>query len=345
MPEPRTDASIAQLLAQATPEAAAALRDLAETTPEKEIRKEARRALYRLSLSGILPPERAATATLAAEKAETLRVFASALDGAGNRLLLFFLPDPDRGNPTLVQTLFNDEFGVQDVGSKRMPRREVDERVANFLEQLEQGLAMAEIEPDYGRWLLAQARAINQRLKRTTPRGFLDLLPRIGEPHQTYEQSPIYTLFPAETVAADRAIPQAPEDLFAQKWFDAWFLDARDVVPWLEAWEGVELGTEILTEAVKQERHESILTDAVGTLITPGLRTHYVARLEETADILRRRDKVEEAKQALAQAIQLKAEPPVTEVPFARALIRRTIIAALELVRENRAQAAQGGAP
>ncbi|HLK56688.1 MAG TPA: hypothetical protein VKU00_08995 [Chthonomonadaceae bacterium] len=344
MPKPQTTkspASIADLLAQATPEAADALRDLAETTPDKETRKEARRALFRLSQSGIAPTKRAAAPTPAAQKPDMLRVFASAIDGAGNRLLLFLLSDPDGGSPTLVQILFNDEQGIQDVGVNRMPRREVDTRVTRFLDQLEQGLALAEIEPEYGRWLLAQARAINQRLSRTTPGGFLDLLPRIGEPHARFDQSPIYAQFPAETVANDLTLARAPEDLFALAWFDAWFLDARDAVPWLEPWEGVDSGTLIVTEDVKQERRERILTDAVGTLLTPELRAHYVSRLEESADVLRRREKTTEAKQALYHAIQLASERPVTEVPFARELIRRTIVAALELVHESQARAAQ----
>src|SRR5207244_9374746 len=92
---------IAALLAEGTPEAAWALQEIAETTMDKAARKEARRALYRLRLAGILPPERTAEPVrdeARTEERETLQAWASAFDGAGNRLLFLALPDPHGGH-------------------------------------------------------------------------------------------------------------------------------------------------------------------------------------------------------------------------------------------------------
>src|SRR5215471_7433528 len=103
---------IAALLAEATPEAANQLLELSETTPDKETRKAARRALYQLSQRGIKPTSYVPStdSTVSPRDAQdTLTIYASAYDGAGNRLLLLVLQDPDGGSPILAQLLINDE--------------------------------------------------------------------------------------------------------------------------------------------------------------------------------------------------------------------------------------------
>jgi hypothetical protein len=336
--------SIEKLLAAGTTEAATRLRDLAETTTDKETRKAARRALYRLSLAGVVPEERAPE-TRPAEPAvtapDTLRAFASAYDGAGNRLLILLLPDPDGGSPTLAQILTNDEEGIKDFAARRMSRREVAEALERFEKQLDGGLAIAEIESDYARHLLQEARAVNQRLGHATPEGFLDWYLRVGTPHEAWETSPVYAHLPAEAVRADLSFSHDPDALFALPWFAPWFFAVRDVVPWLESWEQIESGTIVLPDSAKQERRERIVSEAVEALMPPEMRDRYRRRLEESADVLWRRDKAEAARIALYQALTLADNMPVAQVPFARALVRRTIDAAMEMVAAARQQQAQ----
>ncbi|HZT42244.1 MAG TPA: hypothetical protein VFA07_08640 [Chthonomonadaceae bacterium] len=329
---------IQTLMAEATPDAAVALRDIAESTADKEARKAARRALYRLSQSGIVPPEpasRPATVATPAREIEPMRAFASAFDGAGNQLLTLILPDPDGGSPVLFQVVINDEVGIKDFFDERVPRRELESLIAGYERRFGAEMALAEIEADYGKWLLAQAREINRRLGIATPRGFLTWLPRVGEPEREYSEAPVWQRNSREEVRADQSYPRDPKALFELPWFSPWFLLVEDVYPWVQAWEQAGQSLVVLSDAVKEERRQKVVTEAAQARVTPEMRALYSRRLEGSADILLRRGEEQAARQALYHALSLADNGPVEQVPFARALVERTLEAALAMIKER----------
>lgn len=329
-----TPAQIAEWVAEATPEAATKLRDCAESTDDKEIRKAVRRALYLLSQKRILPLPRApVAATAAPTQAQLLALHAwgSTIDGAGNRMLFFLLPNSDGGNSSLLQLLFNDEAGVKDFGLRRISRREWDEMFSHFAEQLDNGMGMAELDPDYARALVTEARELNRRNRTQTPPGFLDLLPRIGSPQQEHTP-PIYALLSPEEVHADETIPKDPQDLFALPWFESWFLDAEETHPYLN----------VMTEDVKaqmdhagmQEAFEAGIREATRELMPSERRLLFARRLEETAYVLWQGGKQAEARQAVYQALELRDNPkPITG--FSSLLVTRTMRAAVQMVKQG----------
>lgn len=336
-----TEARIQTLLTEATPDAAVALRDIADATTDKETRKAARRALYRLSQSGIVPPEtaaRTATAATLTRDVEPMRAFASAFDGAGNRMLALVLPDPDGGSPIFFQVLINDEAGAKDFLDTRVPRRDLEELIAGFERRFGPEMALAEIEADYGKGLLAQAREINRRLGIPTPRGFLAWLPRVGDPEREYTEPPVWQRISREEVRADQSYPRDPTALFDLPWFSPWFLLVEEVFPWVQAWEQAEQSLVVLSDAVKEERRQKVVTEAVQARMTPEMRALYTDRLEGSADILQRRSEEQAARQALYHALSLADNGPVEQVPFARALVERTLEAAVAMLKERQQQ-------
>jgi hypothetical protein len=331
------NAPVQALLVEGTPEAAARLRDLAETTPEKDTRKAARRALYLLSQKGILPAVTQATVQPAFHPGtgrDGLRAWASAYDGAGNRLLFLTWPDPDGGSPTFLQTLVSDEEGVRDMDTRRIGRGELAQRLEGFAAQLEAGIALAEIEPDYGRFLLHQARTVNQQRRSRTPAGFLDVLKVIGEPTQEYTHSPVWDVLTPDAIRNDADIDRDPAALFALPWFDAWFLDVNDVVFWLGVIYDVR-GQSDLPEDVQKQKLNDTAREAADTLLTGELSARYTRRLEESADILRRRSRDAQARQALVHALSLKTASSAADSPFAVLLVQRTMQAAVEMMRNQ----------
>ena len=331
------NAPVQALLVEATPEAAARLRELAETTPDKDTRKAARRALYLLSQKGVLPAAPQSTVQPASSSAlsrDGLRAWASAYDGAGNRLLFLTWPDPDGGSPTFLQTLVSDEEGVRDVDTRRIGRSELAAAPARVRAQLEAGIALAEIEPEYGRFLLHQARTLNQQRRSRTPAGFLDILRVIGEPAQEFAQSPVWDVFAPNTITGDTDINRDPAALFALPWFDAWFLDVNDVVPWLGAVYNVKDQSDLSEDAQKQKLNDTA-REAANTLLTGEPAARYTRRLEESADILRRRHQDAPARQALAHALSLQSAASPADSPFAVLLVQRTMQAAIEMMRNQ----------
>ena len=336
---------IEALLKAATTESATALAELERQTANRESRKAARRALYLLSTRGIKPVAAVIVGEALPDQptVETLRAYATSLDGAGNRILFFEVADPDGGNPLAVQMMVNDQTGLQTSASARLTRRDLLHRVQQ-LEQLQrEGLGFAEIPPDYGRWLLAEARELLRRQYKPSPAGVLELLPRIGVARHDYLVSPIYEAISLERLNAEQDVERDPSALFALPWFENWFFAVEEVLRALTDWENATDMSDAPDADEAAEKRESIVREVATDLFTPGVRARYVRRLEETADILWRLGHEADAKMAVIHAQELAADVPVSESPFARALVERTLIAGLAVMHEQRAERAQQG--
>jgi hypothetical protein len=116
-------------LALAVLEAAVAMKrpgpaELLGTSPDREVAKAARRALYRLRSAGVAVTERRPEATPPAQPAsgaaEPLLGFASLPDGTGQRALL--LAQPVRGGVEVVEALVSDELGLLSLSRAEMAR-------------------------------------------------------------------------------------------------------------------------------------------------------------------------------------------------------------------------------
>ena len=333
---------IEELLALGSREAASELRDLAEATSEKEQRKAARKALYLLSQKGILPFEKAAVVASPAKVAaptEGLQAYASTFDGAGNFLLFFLIPSAEGGSPLFARFVLNDSTGIHDGASERLPKREIPARLEVYETQLEEGLALAEIEADYGRWLLEEGRALTREVGKQTPTGFLELAPRIGTPQQEYTEFTLPAPLTPEDLMTDAEISHDPNDLFDLAWFSTWFYETEEVYPWLKKMAQLrqELGEEATAE-VTQERRSAIEREAMTALMPLEVRECFIRRLAHSADILFRRGKVVEAKQAFYQALDLARETPAVEVPFAQILFARSLAVTLQFLKREQEQ-------
>jgi hypothetical protein len=342
---------IEKLASEGSHASANKLDELERSSPQREIRKAARKALYRLSQIGILPSRREKLNVTQPASVETLRAFASAFDGAGNRLILFLVPDPDGGSSTLLQIRTNDTQGVETCDSLKIRRREQEERVNIIESQVETGLAVAEIDPDYGRRLLARSRALGASLSRRSPAALLSWLGKIGEASggSTAESidedpPPIYTHVTEEAIRSDDSISTDALELFKLSWFEPWFFAAEDTMPWLPRWEQALVEAGDNSDAAPNASQDQIISEAAARLMTDTMRKLYVYRLEETADVLWRCGKVAEAKQAVYHAIILKSSGSdnVAAIPFVHEIARRTLGAAFEMVRIYRERRAGG---
>jgi hypothetical protein len=340
--EASLDNNIERWLAEGTPEAAAHLDELARTTESKADRKAARRALYLLSQRGVAPAAIAAVETPAATPApaaESMQVWASAFDGAGNRLFFLVLAGSDGGSVTVAQLLGNDELGLRDLTVERRRSRDIHALMERLEGRIDEGLAVAEIEADYARWLIERFRALNFQRTTMTPNGFLDLLPRLGASRGDYVVPPVYEHLSVVDAAAE-GVPKDPVDLFKHPWFEPWFYAVEEVTPWLERWMEADSSLIVGAEKLAEPRKSAIATEAAAVLVSDRMRRLYVTRLEETADVLRRRGRTREALQALFHAQTMKSDTPTEEVPFAVAIAARTLEAAAEIVAEARAERA-----
>lgn len=326
--------SIESLADEKTVDAANRLQDLELTTTDKGFRKAVRAALYRLKLAGIVP-DRKPVATRngnAAPGGDLLRAFTTAADGAGNRLLLFLVGDPDGGASTLLQILVNDIEGVKSCTTLRIPRRDLPERLARFEAQLDSGLALTEMDPEYVRHLLAASRAKSAALKQTSPRDLLPWIKVIGDPTTDFSPA-IYNRVTKAEIEADKEIDRDPGALFNLIWFEPWFFAAEDTFPWLAEMQALSVSA---STGEQPDGFDDLVARVAEVLMNPAMLPLYVTRLEESAEVLWRCGKEQEAKMALAHAIALQSEAPVASIPFVHEIVQRTLGATLEMLAIQR---------
>jgi hypothetical protein len=325
--------SVAELLKQKTPGAAAQLRDLAEA-PDKAVSKAARRALYVLKQSGIEPPP-AAPAPQEEPKAPANfahQAYFTNIAGNGNQMLLFVQDDPYGGWPRLITFLINYGTGLVALGSNKISRKDL-EGALEGLRTKEAGL-LGEAPVDYGRYLLNEAVARTRACHGTTPKGFLDLMERVGEPQKEFPQPLIYDYYSLDSLQNDPAVPHDPEGLFESVNFRAWLLEVQDVLPWEEKfWESVQTAL-ALDHNQRTKLGDKVVDEATDALLGGDAFTAMRRRLEEQALVLHLAGHPEEARRTLYHAVSMDETKPPHENPFARILTLRSIHLVLALKAE-----------
>ena len=332
MAEIETVSRIDTLLKTATSDAANALLEIADGAANKEEKKAAKRALYLLSQKGIAPdaPANAAPpAALSSSAPDTLEFFMSGIDGAGNQLLCFVLPEPDGGRPLLMTMIAVDDEGITHFSASKTPRSEIDAQLRSM--DPTYGSSLAPMPADYGRWLVAQRRETNRKNFKPTPTGFMEALPRIGEPQQQRDAMPLDDLPSAEAILADENYPRDAAALFGKPGFERWFLNMALILPELPRWAKIMLEKSDDGPEEIQNKRQALLREITANVMTETECNRYADRLQTCAMVLWKNAQGETAKQALYHAQELRSNQAEQE-SFAFALVQRTMEAAHALL-------------
>ncbi len=330
MPETTETTEIDALLKTATPEAANALQEIVSKSDSKETTKAAKRALYLLSQRGIAPTETALAAPSAALKSaapENVRFLMSNIDGFGNQMIWFVLPDKDGGRPLMFSVLVSDEEGIKDYIAQKIAPAAIEGFITEYSERM--NAFFVDADSDYGRWLVARAQALNRENRKPTPPGFLPHAERLGPPQRQYDAPPRDGLPTDEEIEADESFPRDAAALFAKPVFEAWFLGMDVIIPELAGYmKTIAEKTEDSPNEIQFKRNEMIQR-VIENVVTPGATARFVERLQLSAYVLWKKGDETTAKQALYHARKLQADPAQSD--FASALAQRTLEAAREM--------------
>lgn len=321
---------IDMLLAKRTPEAAAELQRIAATAHDRVVRKAARRALFLLGQAGIRAPEGDAAASVTGAPAAAAVVSASGYDGAGNRLLFVFQPDPYGGRTSRSLVMLDARHGVTKFIADRVTPREARQHMESWHDRITDGVVTAAIELDYARDLIAEALEVGRHAGTMAPRGFLEWKDALGRAATAAPEPTVWRhAFDVHESPAPTSADAAA--LFALPWFETWFLDAPAMAPWAERWILARSGTLIVPESAKVAQRERVALEAAQTLFAGDEPSAYARMLEETADVLWLRDKHDAARLALRHAAALRSAQKPAETPFAVTIARRTLEAVDEM--------------
>ena len=316
--------------------AAEALLRLAETLPAKERRKAARRGLARLRSLGLsAAAERPAVAAAPASlqpRATLYHALASHIDGAGSRLLWLFADRP-LGGAYLFSFILNDVLGIRDFYARDSTRKRLAVREAEARAQ--EGMTWIELPTAYAQWLVQEAAALNATSGTPLPTEYRLWRDVVGEPPQSFERPLVYEEVSRFEIKMRPDLLRDTPRLFQERELQGWFLSYDEVHKYAEELRRARESRLVLTAESEEQREERIVGQAIRDLFTPAYRHGLQRRLEETGYIFLRTDRPQQAKLAVAAAVELADTDPIllTRHAFVRALVERSIELAIQADR------------
>jgi hypothetical protein len=336
-PAPFTIAFIEALGATATPAAVKVLHVLEEAPAPKPVRRALKTALYRLARQG-----------LAVEKEETDSVprvlvprpadrqaeaWASWPESLGERGIVLKLPDAGRGYLMAVGVL-NSEGIFQDFEAIQTTRK----GVRALLDEMTGGLLgrLIEIPLEHLSFLYEEIAGNYRGQDRELPPAYKTMHQQLTSWAEVAPQPHIYDLLDRKEIAGDSLLLRSSDSLLEEQPFVAWRLGEEVVNPFVEKIRELSESRLVISQIAQVERMEQIVREATAELFTPEMRQRYRRLLEEAALLLYLVDRQQEAKRALAAALDLENEVGLlTENVFVLGLVKRSIGSKVDLEPEG----------
>ena len=324
------DVAIAHRLGGIASEASArVLAALEQGASDKQVRREAKRARYRLQQRGVAvaaaanPPP-----TPAAVLAAPIEAYVSPLDGRGDQLV--WLVKPQAGGALHLFAVINDPDGLREVAMHAVTRKALKALRAE-LEQAHE-VRLVSVDWHYADFLVRRAfewaRASDTRMDGDYPalRAQFSRQPAPAE-------RPLAGLPPIG--AADAAALAASAELLGEPELRTWFRPIEELQPYLEGLAGVKDSPLVLNEAQQQERFDAIILDAVDAIFGGAARPAWARRLADQAIYFAATRRPLRATQALAASAALAGERAPRDVPLCQHLVRASLAMAFQRALEH----------
>jgi hypothetical protein len=334
------DAAIAHRLGSIASDESARLLQQLEGAADKRVRKEAKRALYRLQQRGIRPAVTPAAAqhAPAAVVGAALEGYLSPVDGRGDQLVWLLKPQP--GAVAHLFAVINDPDGLREVALSAVTRKTLKALQAELEHKHE--LRLVRVDWHYADFLMHRAfgwaRARGTRMEGDYPALRSQLL-RLPPPDEMLPS----VLAHIDPAALGEQHLAASAGLLEELEFRTWFLGPDEAQPFLAELTGVRDSPLVLNEVQQQERYDAIIARAVEQTFGGGLRSSWERRLYEMGYVFAVTRRRERAEQAVAAARALAAGRPAIESPFCAFLVRASLAAFFQTAvaqEEERAKSA-----
>lgn len=304
------DTAIAEGLA-GIPSAATAtiLMQMKASCRSKAVLKAIKKSLYRLKQRGISVEDTGEKET-SAPAIRPLPIsqpkgFVSGIDYLGNRLIVLGIPRVPRGLHTL-QALASDIEGLLDFQRDEMTRKAFDAFLGNLRERIR--LPIVEIPPAYGRFLLEEAYTLTEKKGKTPPQDYLMARREISDIGNGVHGPLIYQFLDQDEIRGNDRILADSKNLLTMEGIINWLLEPEEVEPYAREVNDAEQSKIAVNPAQKEQWLQGIYQRALGELFPAERRFLYKRRLEETAYVLLKLDRSDEAERCLAAALDLEKE-------------------------------------
>jgi hypothetical protein len=336
-----TDLAVAFLLGRVADRAAVdALTTLERSARAKEIKREARRSLFKLAQRGMNIPRaeetRAAAPRPAFKLGPEIEGYISSVDGPGVRLVWLTKPQAESGLQ-LFQGMVSDRVGLAHVSGSFVKRKELRERAQTIKES--HGVSMIPVPWEYADRMLYEGYEKAKALGQGETEHFLSLRSVFNPLKPKPAPHPVYDRLSAESAQAE-VWRERSRRLLDEPEFRLWILDEDWMKPYLERVEEAQGSRLVLNEAQKEERFSAIVRNAAREIFTGETGRIFTRRMEDMALYLLETGREESAKLAYAVALQFaEGEIGILDISFLTGLVQKSMAFYLNQAKEKAAEA------
>ncbi len=314
---PDADLAIASRLGASSQEPGGVLLRRLEESADKEVRKEAKRSLYRLEQRGVEVPEKTRSPRKVSVTA-AMEGYLSAFDGRGDRLV--WLVKPGTGGVLHLFAVVNDPAGLREVAINRLTRKSLRE----IQRELGSKHDIRFVAMDWRRVdsILNQGVRWAREHGTATDGDYAALRARL-----TVE--PVLAAEPlsddAVSATVDAEALGASAELLLEPEFRTWLLDRERAESVVEEMVEIRDSPLVLNEVQVQERFNQVYHRVVGETFGGERRESWARRLAEMSYYFEETKRAKGAAGAAAVALALRQGGEAAEIPFCAIYVRRTI--------------------
>ena len=304
--------------------AAAVLLRMEKKAQDKDLRKEIRRSLFKLSQKGLtIPEDRPGEKSPASflSRSPEIEAYMSPVDGAGGRLVWIVKPQAGHGLQT-IQGMVNDREGLQRIGGTQIRRKELRNMAQEIKKQ--HGLTMVSVPWEYADLMLYEGFEKAKSTGRSGLENFHQLRSMVSTAKPKAQEHPVYQRLNLDGVR-EGAWRELSRRLLDEPELRFWILDADWAEPFLDQLQEAQTSRLVLNPMQKEERMAGIVRDAVKTLFAGENGKIMQRRMEDMAFYFADSGRTETAKLALAVAQQIKeGDPGPLDISFLTGLVQKS---------------------
>jgi len=317
---------VAQLLAQ-----------IDEEHLNKKVRKAARKSLYKLKSAGI-EVETSHKPLLGESKHEPYKCLISAVDGSGAQLIILS-EEMLAGDLHLLQVVANEETGIGECLSRRgMTKKMFANLPENFAREAGGSQPMlAEADYGYALSLVADAEAMSVEAGEELPNDYVSMREFFGLDRVEPAPNPLYELIDTEVLKQQPNFLRTSEELFQHPTLLSWLLPVNEMGDFAQELLDQEEGVIELSPQLRQERKEDVYQKVIEAHLGETTVKRLQRRLEILAYVFFLQKNEEDAKRALAAALDLTemSAEALRHHPFVHKLVVDSLEVAEQVLKDG----------
>ena len=296
-------------------------------TEDKELSKGIKKTLYRLKNKGIEYATPEPPAAVPAQKEEvplpSPTAYATTMDPLGERLILAVKPKDDQ-ELTILQFLVSDQKGINDLIASVTTPKDFEQYLTKM--STTKDITMVEVDLAYCHLLIKESSQRNHISGTKIPPNYFLWKKFFGSYDTALEKPAMYTLLAADAIKSEAPLLKQSEKLIEKYTFTFWLLEWKLLVNAYQEINELEKSLLVLSQQQKESRTHEIVQKTAQAFFDDKNRLLFQRRLEESAYILWKTDKQDDAKSAFAAALAFAPEGvPSANHPFALKTVEKNL--------------------